>query len=402
MNEGIQEKKGNVKSGIAAPVRIVLLVTFAALSLFLTGCISEEEEKKAQQNINTGKRIIAAYLEENYEGECMIEDVTAIPEQKMSDTIPNFRTYVSDYTIGKIQRDNGHFYVIANVRNGECYDNYYEPLINEQMKAYLEPYMGKAADTADIEVHFYDIDIKGIRSGVYNGFFYNGIQTLEDAFADGTYSVYVVYKYIDTDEVFEEIPLTDIYESMGDTKLYLGCVNFWEKDRFLDGIIGAEDGFDTLAVKKGSYYRLKDIMLADEQTAFYSHRKSETISGVEYIWDKAAYDVTLSETSAAELVETDEGVPFRAKEAEGIKADIHVKTIEKDGSAGNKIAQQRDIIYCFFPLDKKDETMIVSGGENEWIWVWHLDAEDDDCCYRYLEPEEDITYEFGWYEKAAS
>lgn len=375
----------------------------------LSGCMSWSQRQKAGQNVSLARPIVHQYLEQNYAGG-RIKSSVSLNHLGGDGPIPNFNRYASSYVKSLVIVDKREFSVLVNVDTGQCYDNYNAQYTTEDLKEYTVSSLSIAAPQ-DTEVHFYPRDLKGaIKSSEYMGFAEFGVKTAGDLFAADKYQLYVVCKYIASDMDFGSVDVRRFFPEAEGTNMYLALVNFRHKDRYIDGTITSLSSFGFS--QQQYYYSLSDVVTAyktvdsnqksleqdDNVNYKYDRYASNTVNGIEIVWNASAYALDIKEVPVEEInrTQTYEGETFYS--ADGKAASIQCTSLS------DTIKKQDSDIYFFFGEDLYKKQILLTrydefGEKNE---LWTLDWRADHYLYRSLYARgKNASLLLGFYEKTA-
>lgn len=372
----------------------------------LTACMSREEKEKARDNEKLAKPIMQEYLDLNYGGgEIISLDCLLSPRKEL--VIPIYNDRASSYVKSSVNVNNKKFSIITNIETGQCYDNFNDQLIADNLKKHAVASLSIDVPY-DIEVQYYPYDLIGeVEKEYYTNFTKDGVSSLDELYEKDQYEVYVVCKYIASDMNFEDINTKSFFTESDISDLYLALINFRSKDRYITDAFTSKDYyyFDN----SEHYYSLSDVVIAirneelDNETGeyvyddnvnySYEHYASENINGIEFVWNDCDYDLDFEVVAAEKEIQTEyySDISFYSTndKAISIRCTPHLKNIyDIDNN-----------IYCYFDEELYDSEMLITkfSDKDTYYQRWTVESKKDS--YQNLRiSNESVLFTLGFYE----
>ena len=385
-------KRDSIKK--AAPKRRIASVLLIICLMLLTACMSREERELASKNEALAKTIVQEYLDLNYgSGEVISEKCLIIGNDDKLSFLATKRP--SSYVRVSALVNKKEFQVFTNIETGQCYDNYNDELIAEDFKNY-------AVDTLSID-NPYEIELHYYRKGLYEeliggdnvNFAEYGIKSAEDLFKNNQYNIYLECKYIDSDMDFGSIDTKGFFPAAEVTDLHLALINFRSKDRYINGNLIPHDSYFRLSGPEYGYrasdiitsYKIKnydeesDTYIYDDTVICdYSRYRSETMNGIEFVWNEGTYALDLKEIPAEKEIKKEKET-YHSIDGKAVSV-VCTSLVDNKYSLG-------DGIYFYFDKSKTKNKLIVDerNGNSEGhinVYMCEQGWQDSDYLFNYM------------------
>ncbi|WFR57077.1 hypothetical protein QA584_26270 [Anaerocolumna sp. AGMB13025] len=403
MNKRIGIKNAVSKRKISCVLLIICL-------MLLTACMSREERELASKNEALAKTIVQEYLDLNYgSGEVTSEMCLIIKNDDKLSFLATKRP--SSYVRVSVLVNKKEFQVFTNIETGQCYDNYNDELIAEDFKNY-------AIDTLSID-NPYEIELHYYRKGLYEeliggdnvNFAEYGIKSAEDLFKNNQYDIYLECKYIDSDMDFGSIDTKGFFPAAEVSDIYLALINFRSKDRYNNGNLISHRSYYRLSGPEYGYrasdiitsYRVRnydedsDTYIYDD-TVFcsYSRYRSETMNGIEFVWNERAYALDLKEIPAEKEIKKEKET-YHSIDGKAVSVVCTPLLVNKYG--------MDDSIHFYFDKSKTKNKLIIderNGNPEGFIKVYMYGSglRDADYLFDFKMMHDDVeSFTVGLYKE---
>lgn len=389
-------------------ISAILLLAILSLSFTsCTCCMSDDEKQKTLENVGAAEPIVKEYVDKNYSG-ASIKNSECVTYTSYYNVFPS--TYASNYVKTRVQYNFKEFDILTDVTSGESYDNFNQDELIDSIESRVMSVID--VDTPNsIEIKFAP---KAVDSEIEDEIWYytdNKIKSIDDLLGENEYNLYVVFKYTDSSMDFESIDASPFFNDDSLSNIELAFVNYRSADRFSDDelVFSADDRLSDILSTQDSMYKMSGVKIASQiespsyddstdtaenEVTFeenYYHYKSETVHGVEFVWNDEYYEVDFSEIPCEPVVTTEyySGAELYAIDGTAIKLECE-KITDKELEYDNDI-------YMYFDksLYKK---LVVVNKDNETD-LWNLELKRYDRIYRYeLLREDNHTITLGFYE----
>jgi hypothetical protein len=403
-----------IKSAISKRKLAYIFIIICLLAL--TGCTTKEERQQAKNNEALAKPIVQEYLQLNYGGgkvgylDCLKTPIRG------NGPVPLFYKDASPFVRASVRVNDKEFLVIANVETGQCYDNYNELLVLEDLKSYVTASLSIDVPF-EIEVHYYPKELIGeVDDSKYEGFTEYGISSTEDLFKNDQYRIYVVCKYVASDMNFENVDTKHFFPETEVSEVYLALINFRNKDRYIDGDMVSVSAFRFNDYQH--YYSLSDVVTANKEKILdyesqnyvyddnvnynYARYRSESINGIEFIWNDSLYSVNFKVVPAEKEIQTKIS-EYYATNDEAVYLEC-IPRVEITDDIRNDIDND---IYCYFDKAMYNKEILITynndsyNKEDVWTVDRTLSLRTDRYIYNplYISDNEKTTLTLGFYKE---
>jgi len=404
---GKMDRMNGVKPDVSKRKVVYIFIILCLLSL--TACMSREEREKANNNEALAKPIVQEYLQLNY-GSGEIKSLNCLEISNSGSAVPNFNNYASPYVKALVIVDEKEFSAIINVETGQCYDNYNEGLVVEDLKNYVVSSLS-IPDPYEMEVHYYLKDFRDmLGDSHYANFTEYGISSVEDLFKNDQYQIYVVCKYIASDMDFGSVDTKSFFPESEVSDVNLALINFRSKDRYISDDMVAPDYFyfegdqhfyslsDVVTAHKGEKYDFEsENYVYDDSIKYnYAHYPSKSINGIEFAWNDSVYALDFEVVPAEKELEKQyySGATFYSTNEIAVSIECTSLLDNTDG------IDKR--IYCYFDKALQNSQVIVTeNNDNQKNYeIWTLDWKTDSYIYRWLYTyDKKASFTLGFYER---
>jgi hypothetical protein len=402
----------NKRNGIknAASKRKISCVLLILCLMLLTACTSRERRELARKNEALAKTIVQEYLGLNY-GSGDITSAKCLNIESVNAVFPGVTNGPSSFVRVSVSVNKKEFQVFTNIDTGQCYDNYNDELIAEDFKNYSVDTLS-IDDPYEIELHYYR---KGFYEGLIGGdnvnFAEYGIKSAEDLFKNDQYDIYVEYKYIDSDMDFGSIDTKGFFPAAEVSDLYLALINFRSKDRYNNGNLISHDSYFRLSGPEYGYrasdiitsYRIKkydresDTYIYDDNIICnYSRYRSETMNGIEFVWNERAYALDLKEITAEKEIKAEKET-YQSIDGKAVSVVCTPLLEDKYG--------MDDSIFFYFDKSKMKNKLIRDerNGNPEsdiHVYIYGAGWKDDDYLFDFKSIDDDVeSFTVGLYKE---
>ena len=400
----------NKRDGIkkAAPKRRIASVLLIICLMLLTACMSREERELASKNEALAKTIVQEYLDLNYgNGEVTSEMCLIIKNDDKLSFLAAKRP--SSYVRVSVLVNKKEFQVFTNIETGQCYDNYNKELIAEDFKKYAVETLSIEAPY-EIELHYYLKDLYGVlKDRDFADFSEYGVKSSEDLINNDQYDIYLECKYIDSDMDFGSIDTKGFFPPEEISVLHLALINFRSKDRYINGnllhgsysrLSGPEYGYRASDIitsyRVRNYDEESDTYIYGDIICNYSRYRSETMNGIEFVWNERAYALDLKEIPAEKEIKKEKET-YHSIDGKAVSV---VCTPLLENTYG-----MDDSIYFYFDKSKTKNKLIIDerNGNPEGfinVYMYGSGLEDADYLFDFKMMHDDVeSFTVGLYKE---
>ena len=345
----------------------VLLTFLLFTSALLAGCMSDEEKQQASENVALATPIIEKFIDANYNG-ARIKDIQCATYTGGA-LFPE--TYASDYVRANITYNFQNFSVMTDVKTGDIYTDYYT---DEFKKSIYDAVISKTGvptpDSYNVIYSCNDVSSNISKKSEY--FIEHDIKDYESLLDSTNHTISIIFNYANTNYNLNSPRLDSFFKKCGSNIVNLSLVNYYNKSRYNS----SASRYNYLATvnlfESDVIYNIKSIRVA-RSTSFYSNNNPTVDNhaiiddyyeiahlkkdGIEFVWNKSAFNVKFSETSIRENPpQNNNGVDYGYKyipiKNKAIKATISSRI-------SDNINNDVDDLNLYFDPSLKGNTLIA-------------------------------------------